>query len=51
MNLWKQDKGQSCCTKEFIESIKNQSESPIPSNEIFEVARIALDISDALIKQ
>ncbi|MDC3161382.1 bi-domain-containing oxidoreductase [Gammaproteobacteria bacterium] len=51
MNLWRQDKGQSRCVQEFIESVNNQSDSPIPSNEIFEVARITLDISDALNKQ
>ena len=34
-----QDKGQRNCTKSFVDSIRNKSESPIPIEEIFEVHR------------
>ena len=50
MNLWRQEQRPVSLVQEFIESVNNQSDSPIPSNEIFEVARITLDISDALNK-
>ena len=37
--LFLQDKGQRNCTKSFVDSIRNKSESPIPIEEIFEVHR------------
>jgi predicted dehydrogenase/threonine dehydrogenase-like Zn-dependent dehydrogenase len=50
MNLWSQDKGQDNCVKAFMNSIKNGEESPIPHNEIFEVASISVDIAERLRK-
>lgn len=47
-NLWKQDKGQNSCTAEFLDAIKNGMESPIPAEEIFEVARLSIDIAEQL---
>ena len=40
-----QDKGQNNCVKAFLHSVKNNGISPIPQDEIFEVARITLDIA------
>ena len=46
IRLIKQDKGQINCAKEFINSIKKDLESPIKINEIFEVQKWLLKISD-----
>lgn len=48
MNLWSQDKGQSTCSKAFMDAIKQGGQSPIPQNEIFEVARVSVDIAEQL---
>lgn len=49
LNLWKQDKGQLNCINSFINSI--QSGVPaIPSNEIFEIAAVTIEIADLLRK-
>ena len=51
MNLWKQDKGQKFCSKLFLDSIKNGTEAPISAEEIFEVAKISIEIAEQLRKQ
>ncbi|MFV3410576.1 bi-domain-containing oxidoreductase [Bdellovibrio bacteriovorus] len=51
MNLWKQDKGQTACAAAFLDSIKKGEESPIPSDEVFEVARVSIEIAEILRKQ
>lgn len=48
--LMSQDKGQSNCSKSFIQSIQNGDVSPIPFNEIMEVARCSVDIAESLRK-
>ena len=48
MNLWSQDKGQLNCVKLFVEAIQNNSNNPIPQEEIFEVARISVQIAELL---
>lgn len=48
MNLWSQDKGQLNCVKLFVEAIQNNSNNPIPQEEIFEVARISIQIAELL---
>ena len=48
MNLWSQDKGQANCTKEFVDALKSGNPSPIPQGEIFEVARVSVDIAEQL---
>ena len=45
MNLWRQDKGQKACVKEFVNSIQGGTGSPIPVEEIFEVSRISIELS------
>lgn len=48
MNLWRQDKGQDACAAAFVESIRQGKESPIPADEIFEVARITIQVAEIL---
>ena len=50
MNLWSQDKGQDNCVDAFMESVREGKESPIPQDEIFEVARVSVDIAEMLRK-
>lgn len=46
MDLWRQDKGQAACTKEFLSAVKEKSPSPVPISEIFEVARVTIQLSE-----
>ncbi len=47
MNLWKQDKGQNACAKAFVDAVTRNTSSPIPAEELFEVSRAAIEISEA----
>lgn len=51
MNLWKQDKGQTDCAAAFLSAIESGKESPIPARELFEVAKITIEIAEQLRKQ
>ena len=46
--VFKQDKGQSNCIKEFLDSVNDNRESPIPLQEIFEVSKITIEIANKL---
>ncbi len=48
MNLWSQDKGQAACSQAFMDAVKAGGLSPIPQDEIFEVARVSVDIAEIL---
>lgn len=48
MNLWRQDKGQNACAKAFLDAIRNGDPSPIPYNELFEVARVTIEAAEQL---
>ena len=48
MNLWKQDKGQNGCAAAFLRSIELGEVSPIPYDEIIEVARVSLEVVELL---
>jgi predicted dehydrogenase/threonine dehydrogenase-like Zn-dependent dehydrogenase len=48
MRLWRQDKGQDACCKQFIESIQKGEPAPIAYNEIYEVADVTLKLNDKL---
>ena len=50
MNLWSQDKGQENGVDAFMESVREGIENPIPQDEIFEVARVSVDIAEMLRK-
>jgi len=47
MNLWKQDKGQKACAAAFVNAVSSGSASPIPLNELLEVARVTIDAAEA----
>jgi len=48
MNLWRQDKGQDTCAAVFVDSIRDGKEAPIPADEIFEVARVTIQVAEIL---
>lgn len=50
LNLWSQDKGQSACAAAFLQAIE-QGRAAIPANEIFEVARVTIDVAEQLRQQ
>lgn len=51
MNLWRQDKGQNGCAEAFLASIESGQASPIPVHEIFEVARVSIQVAQLLREQ
>ena len=50
MNLWRQDKGQIACAAAFLEGVQ-AGKPAIPVDEIFEVARVTLEIAKQLRNQ
>ncbi|MFM8784557.1 MAG: Gfo/Idh/MocA family protein, partial [Phycisphaerales bacterium] len=42
MNLWRQDKGQRDCARAFVDAVAGRSPTPIPVDEVFEVARASI---------
>lgn len=50
MNLWKQDKGQNACAAAFLQAVQTGAPA-IPPDEVFEVARVTIEIADVLRKQ
>ncbi len=50
MNTWSQDKGQKKCVDAFMKCVREGKKNPIPQNEIFEVARVSVDIAELLRK-
>ncbi|WP_016791574.1 bi-domain-containing oxidoreductase [Vibrio cyclitrophicus] len=51
MNLWKQDKGQTPCSAAFLESIEKGTKAPITARELFEVAKVTIEIAEQLRNQ
>lgn len=51
MNLWRQDKGQNACAAAFLNAIESGQATPIPTAEIFEVARITIEATEQLRNQ
>lgn len=47
MNLWRQDKGQNACAKAFVDAVSQNISSPISAEELFEVSRVAIELSEA----
>lgn len=43
MGAWSQDKGQQACASAFLQAISKGEPSPIPPDEIFEVARTTIE--------
>jgi predicted dehydrogenase/threonine dehydrogenase-like Zn-dependent dehydrogenase len=50
MNLWKQDKGQNACAAAFLAAVEGGAPA-IPAAEIFEVARVTIEVAELLRKQ
>ncbi|MBP0438573.1 bi-domain-containing oxidoreductase [Tianweitania sediminis] len=48
MPLWRQNKGQDGCAAAFLQAIRNNGPEPIPAEELFEVARVTLDLAETL---
>lgn len=48
MNLWKQDKGQGACAAAFLAAIEKGEACPIAPEEIFEVAKVTIDVAEQL---
>jgi len=51
MGGWSQDKGQDACAAVFLKAIETGKPSPIPADEIFEVARATIEAATALRNQ
>lgn len=47
LNLWRQDKGQRVCAEAFLRAAEGQGVPPIPFDELVEVARLTIEISEA----
>ena len=43
--LWRQDKGQVACAKEFMDAVAGHGNAPIAAEEIFEVSRVAIELA------
>ncbi len=48
MNLWRQDKGQKSCAAAFVKAISDGGPAPIPFDEIVEVARVTIEVANAV---
>mgnify|MGYP001182372283 CR=1 FL=1 len=48
MNLWRQDKGQGVCAQAFVDAVRSGGAAPIPLDELFEVARVTIEIAKSL---
>jgi len=51
MNLWRQDKGQNACAAAFLLAIEAGQANPIPAEELFEVARVSIEVAELLRRQ
>lgn len=48
MNLWRQNKGQAGCSAAFLHAIRVGGSAPISKEEIFESARLSIEIAEKL---
>ncbi|HKQ30216.1 MAG TPA: bi-domain-containing oxidoreductase [Burkholderiales bacterium] len=47
-HLWRQDKGQNACVAAFVQAVRSGGASPIPFDELVEVAELSLRAAEAL---
>lgn len=47
-NLWRQDKGQNACAAAFLSAVAHGGPAPIPAEELFEVARVSIEVASIL---
>lgn len=50
-NLWRQDKGQTACAAAFVKAVEADGTTPIPATELFEVAKVTIDVANLLRQQ
>jgi predicted dehydrogenase/threonine dehydrogenase-like Zn-dependent dehydrogenase len=50
MNLWRQDKGQNACAAAFLQALEKGVPAIAP-DEVFEVARVSIEVAELLRKQ
>ena len=48
MRSWRQDKGQRACAQAFVDAVRRGGPAPIPAQELFEVARVTIEIAESL---
>ncbi len=48
MNIWRQDKGQKAFAAAFVQAVTKGASSPIPFEEIIEVARVSIEIAETV---
>lgn len=48
LNLWRQDKGQNTCAMAFVRTVEQGGPTPIPVDELFEVARVTIEAAHLL---
>jgi predicted dehydrogenase len=51
MRSWRQDKGQTQCVAAFLEAVRTTQGSPIPIEELLEVARVSIKVAKILREQ
>lgn len=47
-NLWRQDKGQGACAAAFVKAVSDGGVAPIAAAELFEVAKVTIDVAEIL---
>lgn len=47
-NLWRQDKGHTDCAAAFVKAVEHGGAAPIPTSELFEVARVSINVAEIL---
>lgn len=50
-NLLRQDKGQNACAAAFIDAVRKGTPCPIAADELFEVARVTIEVAEILRNQ
>lgn len=48
LRLWRQDKGQQGCVNSFVNAVLNGGAPPISFDELIEVSRVSIELSNAL---
>lgn len=46
--LWRQDKGHTHCARAFVRALETGGAAPIPAEQLFEVAKVTIDVAEIL---
>lgn len=49
--LWRQDKGQKACSTAFVDAVTGGTAAPISAEELFEIARVTIEVAEILEEQ